>query len=375
MNSAEFRKKYFPNVLDEDWNDWKWQMRNRVTSYDQLSKIFDLTDSEKQALTMDNAFPVAITPYYLSVAIDCSSVRRTILPNPQEHNIYPGETNDPLGEEPAMKVPGLVHRYPDRVLFLTTEYCSTYCRYCTRSRLVGRNSVKPSTCMSKKQRWEEAFKYIRDHKEIRDVLVSGGDPLTMDDESIDYLLSNLRKIEHVEMIRIGSKTPVVLPQRFTPNLLNIIKKYHPVYFSLHFTHPSELTPETNKACNMIADAGIIMGSQTVLLRNVNDDAKTLKQLMHKLLLVRCRPYYLFQCDPIEGSAHFRVKVEDGLKIIDELRGYTSGYAIPTYAIDIPGGGGKIVLTPNHVIGKDGDFLKLRNFEGKEYLYPDYITEV
>ena len=221
--------------------------------------------------------------------------------------------------------------------------------------------------------WEQAFSYIRTHPEVRDVLISGGDPLTMPDSALDYLLSNLRAIPSVEMIRIGSKTPAVLPMRFTKSLLNTIKKYHPVFFSLHFTHPDEMTPETNEACNKIADAGIPTGSQTVLLRGVNDNADTLKSLMHKLLKVRVRPYYLFQCDPVKGSMHFRVPVKKGLEIIDALRGHTSGYAVPTYAIDIPGGGGKIVLTPDHTEGRDGNFLLLRNFEGKLYRYPDYET--
>lgn len=366
-----FLEKYYPSVSETEWNDWRWQMAHRITKIDELEKFIKLTDEELKALTVENAFPFAVTPYYMSVVQRSEAIRRTVLPNLLEHRVMAGETNDPLGEEPCMVAPGLVHRYPDRVLFLTTEYCSTYCRYCTRSRLVGRNKVSPIVSAERKKHWEQAFAYIENHSEVRDVLVSGGDVLTLPDEDVEYILSRLRAIKHVEMIRIGSKTPVVLPMRFTPNLLSIIKKYNPVYLSLHFTHPDEMTDETNKACNDIADYGIISGSQTVLLKNVNDNSDTLKSLMHKLLKVRVRPYYLFQCDPIEGSMHFRVPVERGLKIMDELRGYTSGYAVPTYAIDIPGGGGKIILTPNHVVGRDGDFLVLKNFEGKEYRYPDY----
>lgn len=366
-----FKRKFFPDVSMKDWNDWHWQMANRVTSVADLDRIFTLTAEEKAALTAPDAFPAAITPYYASVAFSSPEVRRTVLPVPAERTELAGETSDPLGEEPCMVAPGLVHRYPDRVLFLTTEYCSTYCRYCTRSRLVGRNSVPSRPSEKRKACWLKAFDYIRKHPEVRDVLVSGGDPLTMEDGDIDFILSSLRAIPHVEMIRIGTKTPVVLPMRFTPALLKMIRKHHPVFFSVHMTHPAEITPEAAKACVKIADAGIPAGSQTVLLKNVNDDAGTLKELMHRLLKVRVRPYYLFQCDPISGSMHFRVPVKKGLEIVDKLRGYTSGYAVPTYAVDIPGGGGKIVLATDRVVGRDGDFLLLRNFEGKLCRYPDY----
>ena len=371
IESLVFKREFYPEVSDSDWFDWHWQLKHRLTKTEDFSRFLTLTDEEKQA--MNNAFPVAVTPYYASVAARSPAVRRTVLPSCAEMTESAGEKDDPLGEEPFMVAPGLFHRYPDRVLFLTTEFCSNYCRYCTRSRLVGRLNEKNGLSPVRKAMWEQAFSYIRTHPEVRDVLISGGDPLTMPDSALDYLLSNLRAIPSVEMIRIGSKTPAVLPMRFTKSLLNTIKKYHPVFFSLHFTHPDEMTPETNEACNKIADAGIPTGSQTVLLRGVNDNADTLKSLMHKLLKVRVRPYYLFQCDPVKGSMHFRVPVKKGLEIIDALRGHTSGYAVPTYAIDIPGGGGKIVLTPDHVQGRDGDFLLLRNFEGKLYRYPDYET--
>ena len=370
--SCLFRKKYFPDVSATDWNDWRWQLKNRLTTVDQIGRVLPLSDEEKKLMTEEGAFPVAVTPYYASLLAD-SPLRKTMLPSAAEKLVGVGETPDPLGEEPCMVAPGLVHRYPDRVLFLTTEFCSNYCRYCTRSRLVGRLKEKNGLSPVRKAMWEQAFSYIRTHPEVRDVLISGGDPLTMPDSALDYLLSNLRAIPSVEMIRIGSKTPAVLPMRFTKSLLNTIKKYHPVFFSLHFTHPDEMTPETNEACNKIADAGIPTGSQTVLLRGVNDNADTLKSLMHKLLKVRVRPYYPLQCDPAKGSMHFRVPVKKGLEIIDALRGHTSGYAVPTYAIDIPGGGGKIVLTPDHTEGRDGNFLLLRNFEGILYRYPDYET--
>ena len=363
-----FRKTFFPDVSAACWRDWHWQLAHRLTTAEELSRLFSLTPEEKEALKRPDAFPSAVTPYYASLLAD-SPLRKTMLPSLAEKILSDGETNDPLGEEPCMVARGLVHRYPDRVLFLTTEYCSAYCRYCTRSRLVGRHAGQNNESRLK-QRWEPAFDYIRNHKEVRDVLVSGGDPLTMSDETLDYLLGRLREIKHVEMIRIGSKVPAVLPMRITPALMKVIKKHHPVFFSLHFTHPDEMTPETVRACERIADAGIPAGSQTVLLKGVNDDAETLKKLMHALLKARVRPYYLFQCDPIAGSMHFRVPVAKGIELINALRGHTSGYAVPTYAIDIPGGGGKIVINDQRCVGRDGNFLLLKNFENKICRYPD-----
>lgn len=366
-----FRKRFFPDISAAQWNDWRWQLANRLTTCDQIARILDLTPAETQALSQTDAFPTAVTPYYASL-LQGSALRKTMLPSLAEKILGAGETNDPLGEEPCQVAPGLIHRYPDRVLFLTTQYCSAYCRYCTRSRLVGRHALCPETA-GLKQNWEKAFDYIRSRPEIRDVLVSGGDPLTMSDETIDYLLTALRKIKHVEMIRIGSKVPAVLPMRITPRLMKVIRRHHPVFFSLHFAHPDEMTPETAKACERIADAGIPAGSQTVLLKGVNDNAETLKKLMHELLKVRIRPYYLFQCDPIAGSMHFRVPVAKGIEIINALRGHTSGYAVPTYAIDIPGGGGKIIINDQRCVGRDGDFLLLKNFENEIWRYPDPIN--
>lgn len=366
-----FRKRFFPDVSAAQWNDWRWQLANRLTTYGQIARILDLTPAETQALSQTDAFPTAVTPYYASLLRD-SPLRKTMLPSSAEKILGAGETDDPLGEEPCQTAPGLIHRYPDRVLFLTTQYCSAYCRYCTRSRLVGRHASCSETA-GLRQNWEKALDYIRSHTEIRDVLVSGGDPLTMSDETLDYLLTALRKIKHVEMIRIGSKVPAVLPMRITPRLMKVIRRYHPVFFSLHFTHPDEMTPETAKACERIADAGIPAGSQTVLLKGVNDDAETLKKLMHELLKVRVRPYYLFQCDPIAGSMHFRVPVSKGIELINALRGHTSGYAVPTYAIDIPGGGGKIIINDQRCVGRDGDFLLLKNFENKIWRYPDPVN--
>ena len=263
--------------------------------------------------------------------------------------------------------PGSVHRYPDRVLFLVTGFCSTYCRYCTRSRMVG--EAGGDYHFSRSQ-WDAGIDYIAAHPEIRDVLLSGGDPLTLHDERLDELLTRLRAIPHVEFIRIGSKVPVVLPQRITPELTRILKKHHPLWMSIHFTHPSELTPEVTEAVTRLADAGIPLGSQTVLLKDINDDADVLKSLFHGLLKRRVKPYYLYQCDPITGSAHFRTSVDKGLEIMRALRGHTTGYAVPTYVIDAPGGGGKIPLLPDYVVGRDGDDLILMNFEGNIHRYPD-----
>jgi lysine 2,3-aminomutase len=272
-----------------------------------------------------------------------------------------------LGEDHDTVAPGLVHRYPDRVLFLTTGFCSTYCRYCTRSRMVGNPGGEYNFSTSQ---WEKALAYLEAHTEVRDVLLSGGDPLSIGDDKLDWLLTRLRKIKHIEFVRIGSKIPAVLPMRITRDLVKMLRKHHPLWMSVHYTHPTEITPETREAANRLADAGIPLGSQTVLLKDVNDDAEVMKQLMHSLLTMRIKPYYLYQCDPIKGSGHFRTPVHKGIEIIQALRGHTTGYACPMFVVDAPGGGGKILLGPDAVAGRDGDDLLLRNFEGKIYRYPD-----
>jgi lysine 2,3-aminomutase len=277
----------------------------------------------------------------------------------------PGEADDPLGEDGHSPVPGLVHRYPDRVLLLPLDFCSTYCRYCTRSRVVGHGEIQPN-----QQRLEAIFHYLEDAVQVRDVLISGGDPLALSDEKLDWILGRLRAIPHIEFVRIGTKMPAVLPQRITPELCSMLRKYHPLWMSVHFLHPDECTPESARACAQLADAGIPLGAQTVLLQGVNDSVDVMKELVHKLLLMRVRPYYLYQCDPISGSAHFRTPVSKGLEIIQGLRGHTTGYAAPTYVIDAPGGGGKIVLQPETVVGRDGHDLLLKNFEGRVFRYPD-----
>ncbi len=373
--SRAFRDRFFPEASDADWLDWRWQVRNRIKSLAEVERIFALTEEERDAVARrSGSLPMGLTPYYASLmTLDGPSagLRRTHIPVGQEFIQMPGEADDPLGEDHDAAVPGLVHRYPDRVLFLATGFCSTYCRYCTRSRMVGEAGGEYE--FSKSQ-WETALQYIADHKEIRDVLISGGDPLTLSDDRLDYLLGRLRAIEHVEFIRIGTKAPVVLPMRVTPKLTAILKKYHPLWMSIHFTHPDELTPEVTESTARLADAGIPLGSQTVLLKGINDDIAVMKPLMHGLLKRRVKPYYLYQCDPITGSAHFRTPVSKGLEIIEGLRGHTTGYAVPQYVIDAPGGGGKIPLLPDYVVGREGDDLILRNFEGNTYRYTDPLSE-
>ncbi len=367
--ASAFRKRFFPYINPVEWNDWQWQLRHRFTDVESLERILQLAEDERAALTHPSRrFPVAITPYYASL-LDrdnpSQAVRRAVVPVMAEHSISPVEKDDPLGEEHDSPVPGLVHRYPDRVLFLVTDFCSTYCRYCTRSRMVGHGGSH-----SPMARWEDAIRYIESTPSVRDVLLSGGDPLTLPDESLDWLLSRLRRIPHVELLRIGTKAPVVLPQRVTPALVRMLKRHHPLWMSIHFSHPEELTPETTQACERLADGGIPLGSQTVLLSGVNDDVATMKKLVQGLLRLRVKPYYLYQCDPISGSSHFRTPVSRGLDIIRGLRGHTTGYAVPTYVIDAPGGGGKIPLLPEYCVGRDGAELLLRNYEEKIYRYPD-----
>jgi lysine 2,3-aminomutase len=315
------------------------------------------------------SLPLAITPYYASLLDGedaLQPVRRTVVPVGGEDLRSAGEEEDPLGEDRDSPVPGLVHRYPDRVLFLVTGFCSTYCRYCTRSRMVGHGGEYGFDV----GRWERAIEYIEATRTVRDVLLSGGDPLTLSDEALGWLLSRLRRIPHVEFLRIGSKVPVVLPQRITVGLTRMLKRFHPLWLSIHFTHPEELTPEVAQACGRLADAGIPLGSQTVLLAGVNDDVGTMRRLMHGLLRIRVKPYYLYQCDPIWGSSHFRTPVSKGLEMIEGLRGHTTGYAVPSYVIDAPGGGGKVPLLPRYVVGRDGDHLLIRNYQGSIYHYPD-----
>ncbi|HTW36016.1 MAG TPA: KamA family radical SAM protein [Rhizomicrobium sp.] len=366
-----FYRRFYPGTSSADWNDWHWQFRTRIRTLDELGRVFRLSDDEASAVGRhEGALPVGITPYYASLmGLDdpTEPLRRTHIMTGDEYVRMPGEDDDPLGEDHDTVAPGLVHRYPDRVLFLTTGTCSTYCRYCTRARVVGNpgGEYQFST-----RQWEKALAYLEEHAEVRDVLLSGGDPLSIGDDKLDWLLARLSAIKHIEFIRIGTKIPIVLPQRITKSFVRMLKKHHPLWMSIHVTHPRELTPEATESLSRLADAGIPLGSQTVLLKGINDDVSVMKPLMHGLLKRRVKPYYLFQCDPIRGSAHFRTNVEKGIEIIRALRGHTTGYATPTFVVDAPGGGGKILLAPDSVVGRDGDDLVLRNFEGNLYRYPD-----
>ncbi len=356
------RKELFPNVSDAEWNDWKWQVKNRIETYEELSKYFTFEPEEAEGIKKALAkFRMAITPYYLSL-IDPNDpfdpIRRQAIPQGAECNIAPADLNDPLHEDEDSPAPGLTHRYPDRVLFLITDMCSMYCRHCTRRRFAGQKDDE-----SPSERIEKCLAYIEKTPQVRDVLLSGGDALMVSDKKLEYIIQRLRAIPHVEIVRIGSRTPVVCPQRITPELCEMLKKYHPIWLNTHFNHPNEFTPEAEQALARLANAGIPLGNQTVLLRGVNDCVHVMKKLMHELVRNRVRPYYIYQCDLSMGLEHFRTPVSKGIEIIENLRGHTSGYAVPTFVVDAPGGGGKTPVMPQYVISQSPDKVILRNFEG------------
>ncbi|MFT4175072.1 MAG: KamA family radical SAM protein [Luteolibacter sp.] len=351
------------------WDDYKWQLRNRVDSLADLESRIKLTDEERAGVLLAGTkLAMAITPHFFNLIDpddpDCP-IRRQVIPRIEEGWTAPEELSDPCGEDSHMPVPGLVHRYPDRVLFLVTDRCASYCRYCTRSRVVS--GVGEQHLLMK---WEEAFKYLERTPQVRDVLLSGGDPLLLTDSILDRLLTRLRSIPHIQFVRIGSRIPVFLPQRITPELCAMLRKHHPLFISIHTNHPRELTTEVREGLGRLADAGIPMGNQSVLLRGVNDSVEVQKALVHKLLMCRVRPYYLYQCDLINGSSHLRSSVAEGVGIIEGLRGHTTGYAIPQYVIDGPGGGGKIPINPNYVVESTPGKVTLRNYEGGIFEYPD-----
>ena len=365
----------FKNVPREDWNDWKWQVRNRVETLEDLKKYIKLTPEEENGVKKClSTLRMAITPYYLSL-IDLDNpydpVRRQAIPTAAELYQSPADLLDPLHEDTDSPVPGLTHRYPDRVLLLTTDQCSMYCRHCTRRRFAGQTD---SSCSV--DQIDKCIEYVREHPEVRDVLLSGGDVLMLSDERLEYIISKLRAIDHVEIIRLGSRTPVVCPQRITPELCAMLKKYHPIWLNTHFNHPQEVTEESRRACAMLADAGIPLGNQTVLLAGVNDCVHVMKKLVHELVKMRVRPYYIYQCDLSMGLEHFRTPVSKGIEIIEALRGHTSGYAVPTFVVDAPGGGGKTPVMPNYVISQTPHKVILRNFEGviTTYTEPDHYEE-
>jgi len=361
---------FWSHVSDADWNDWRWQLKNRITSLEQLQRLMPTLTPEEHAGTMlaNSKLALAITPYFFNLidpADENCPIRWQVIPRVEETHTALWEMSDPCAEDSHSPVPGLVHRYPDRVLFLVTDRCASYCRYCTRSRLVSNASgydFHPD--------FERQIDYIRRTPSVRDVLLSGGDPLLLSDEKLENLLGRLREIPHVEFLRIGSRIPIFLPQRVTPALCAMLKKYHPLFMSIHSNHPRELTTEVREALGRLADAGIPLGNQSVLLRNVNDDLTTMRALMQKLLMCRVKPYYLYQCDLIAGSAHLRASVRKGLEIMEGLRGHTTGYAVPQYVIDAPGGGGKVPVNPEYVLSRNADRVVIRNFEGRIFEYPE-----
>jgi lysine 2,3-aminomutase len=350
------------------WGDWRWQMRHRLTRLDQFERLLRLTEAERRGLTLaSEKFSVAVTPYFATL-IDpedpACPIRKQVVPVEGELVVSPGDMTDPLDEDGASVVEGLVHRYPDRVLFLVLDTCAAYCRYCTRSRLVSQGELEPLG-----RRVDAVLAYLREHREVRDVLLSGGDPLLMADAVLDRLLGRLREIPHLEFLRIGTRIPGFLPQRITPELVAVLRK-HRVWLSVHFCHVRELTPEVAQAADLLADGGIPLGCQTVLLKGVNDSVPALRDLFHGLLKLRIRPYYLYQCDPVLGTGHLRTSVGKGLALMDRLRGHTTGYAVPTYVVDAPGGGGKIAVQTDNVVGHDHGVWRLRNWAGKVYGYRD-----
>ncbi len=356
----------------ERWNDWRWQMRHRLTKLEHFQQLLRLTFPEERGLLIaPEKFAVAVTPYFASLLNwedPLCPLRLQVIPREEELVVSATDMVDPCGEDNDTPVPGLVHRYPDPVLLLALDACAAYCRYCTRSRLVSQGEMYPVT-----RRLDAIIAYLEEHTEVRDVLISGGDPLLMSDEPLDNLLGRLRAIEHIEFLRIGSRVPSFLPQRITPELVALLRK-HRVWLSLHFCHARELTPEVAQACDLLADGGIPLGSQTVLLKNVNDSQTALKNLFHGLLKLRVRPYYLYQCDPVVGTAHLRTSIQTGIDLISKLRGHTTGYAVPTYVIDAPGGGGKVPIQAETLLAYEKGTAVVRNWADKMYTYIDPVEQ-
>ena len=364
----------FAEVPLQQWNDWTWQAKNRITNLADLKKYITLTPEEEQGIEKClSTFRMAVTPYYLSL-IDLNDphdpIRKQAIPSVEELYFAPEESADSLHEDTDSPVKGLTHRYPDRVLFLITDRCAAYCRHCTRRRLVGQTD----NAMPKEQ-IDACIEYIRQHSEVRDVLLSGGDVFMQSDEMLEYIISSLRAIEHVEIIRLGTRTPVVMPQRITQNLCDMLKKYHPIWVNVHFNHPNEITPDSAAACARLADAGIPLGNQSVLLAGVNDCVHVMRKLVNGLVKIRVRPYYIYVCDLSLGLSHFRTPVSKGIEIIEGLRGHTSGYCVPTFVVDAPGGGGKVPVMPNYILSQTPRKVILRNFEGviTTYTEPEHYN--
>lgn len=363
------RVEFWKDIKEEQWEDWRWHIKNRITKLDELKSIIQLTQEEEDGIKFSRGrLAMAITPYWASL-IDPEKpycpIRRQCVPLINESHISPNDMIDPCGEDEDSPVPGLVHRYPDRVLLIVTEQCALYCRHCTRRRIVGDKDHSIGS-----ENLQKAYDYIKSNKKIRDVLISGGDPLMFEDEVLDGILKNISAITHVEFLRIGTRIPVTLPQRITEDLIKVLKKYSPIWMSIHFNHAKEITKRVKRVCDMLADSGIPLGSQTVLLKGINDRPFVMKKLMHELLKIRVRPYYIYQCDPVRGTSHLRTTISNGINIMEKLRGHTSGYCVPTYVIDGPGGGGKIPVSPNYIVGYSGGTYTLRNYEGKQFIYKE-----
>jgi lysine 2,3-aminomutase len=361
LSAVHTRAPYWQDIPDEKWMDWRWQMSNRLNKLEELEQIIELTASERKALETSGLFRVDITPYFASLIdpIDPNGpIRKQVIPTHHEMVPFKSMMEDSLAEDKHSPVPGLVHRYPDRVLMLVTTQCASYCRYCTRSRIVG----DPTQTFSRKE-FNAQIEYIENTPQIRDVLLSGGDPMVLAPKLLDMILGRLRAIPHLEIIRIGSRVPVFLPMRVTAEFCDILSKYHPLWLNIHVNHPNEITPELADACDRLTRAGIPLGNQSVLLAGVNDSVHIQRKLVHELVKIRVRPYYLYQCDLVAGSGHMRTTISRGIEIMEGLRGHTSGYAIPTYVVDAPGGGGKIPVMPNYVLSQAPGKVVLRNFEG------------
>lgn len=364
----------YKDVPPEKWNDWRWQLSNRLNSACEIGQILHLTESERKALEgSSQLFRVDITPYFISLINPDDPndpIRKQVIPTSAENSPFRGMMEDSLAEDRDSPVPGLTHRYPDRVLMMVTTQCATYCRYCTRARLVG----NPTETFSRSD-FEQQIRYIRNNPQIRDVIISGGDPLVLPIRVLEEILSSLREIEHVEIIRIGTRVPVFLPMRITEELTDVLQKYHPLWMNIHVNHPNEITDEFSHATDLLTRAGIPLGNQTVLLAGVNDCVHIQRALIHNLLRARVRPYYLFQCDLVEGAGHFRTPVSKGIEIVEGLRGHTSGLGVPVFAIDAPGGGGKVPLLPNYLISMSEHNVVIRNYEGYVAAYEQSTSYV
>lgn len=371
LNFQSKRAPFFADIPDDKWEDWRWQLTHRLNSIQDFEKIVTLTESERKALNQRDLFRVDITPYFASL-IDPDNpqdpIRKQILPTAGEILPFTGEMEDSLSEDAHSPVPGLVHRYPDRVLMLVTTQCASYCRYCTRSRIVG-----DPTQSFKSKDFEAQLDYLRQTPQVRDVLLSGGDPLTLSPRVLERLLTALREIPHIEIIRIGSRVPVFIPQRVTDELCELLEKFHPLWLNIHVNHPNEITAELAQACDKLTRSGIPLGNQAVLLAGVNDDPHIQRKLVHDLVRIRVRPYYLYQCDLVHGAGHFRTPIGKGVEIIESLRGHTSGFAVHTYVVDAPGGGGKIPLNPNYIVSYSDHKVVLRNYEGYITTYEEPQT--